>query len=174
MEIKLLSVHPNAKLPKQGKPGDAAFDIFCVEDISLFPGETKAITTGLVLADMPTEDRNGNSIFLQIVGRSGLALKGIFPVGGIVDATYRGEIKAILHNGNLAHSYGYDENGNITSLNESKLNAPFQFKAGDRIAQILIQTIVTNQLNRNDVEMCETNRISETARGSSGFGSTGA
>lgn len=151
MEIKFKKVHPNAKLPSQGKPGDAAFDLYCVENISIPVSSTIAISTGLVLADMP-DNFNSSSIFLQIVGRSGLALKGIFPIGGIIDSTYRGEIKVIVYNGN------------------SRMD-PFKFNAGDRIAQLLIQQIVNHP---NDIQMVESHEITETIRGSGGFGSTGA
>lgn len=154
--ILFKKMHPKAKLPTQGKPGDAAFDLSCVEDVEIAPGETVAVSTGLVLAHMnPYENLEGDdSRFLQIVGRSGLALKGIFPLGGIIDSTYRGEIKVILHNGNAATQAG------------------FCFKAGDRIAQMLIQRIITND-NRHVVEMVEAQEVTATERGDSGFGSTG-
>lgn len=156
MVVKFKKVHPNAKLPAQGKLGDAAFDLSCVEGFSLLPGETKAIPTGLVLADMP-DGINGSSVFLHVVGRSSLALQGIFPIGGIIDPTYRGEIRVILHNGN-ARSH--------------TLHPEISFKAGDRIAQLLIQQIITNG-PFSKVQMVETDEVSATERGSQGFGSTG-
>lgn len=155
MIVKFKKIHENAKLPAQGKLGDAAFDLSCVESFSLLPGETKAIPTGLVLADMP-DGINGSSVFLHIVGRSSLALKGIFPIGGIIDPTYRGEIRVILHNGNPPHPvFGHQE-----------------FKAGERVAQLLIQQIITNG-PFSKVEMVETDEVTTTERGSQGFGSTG-
>lgn len=153
MEIKFKKLVPNAKLPTQGKPGDAAFDLSCVEDFCLLPGETKAISTGLVLADMPARYMDGSSVFLQFEGRSGLALKGVFPVGGIIDATYRGELKVILHNGN--HQVPL-----------------YTGKAGDRIAQLIVRKIVTNDFS-NSVKMTEVEEVTETVRGADGFGSTG-
>lgn len=160
MEIKFKKLVPNAKLPVQGKPGDAAFDLSCVEDFTLHPGETRAISTGLQLADMPARYVDGSSVFLQFEGRSGLALKGVFPVGGIIDATYRGELKVILHNGNNAVIY--------SALGAGKL----EFKAGDRIAQLIVRKIVTNDFS-NSVKMTEVEEVTETVRGASGFGSTG-
>src|SRR5574337_1652714 len=142
MKVVFKRVHPNAKLPTQGKKGDAAFDLSCVEDFEIRPGETLMVSTGLVLADMSEWDDKGDSVFLQIVGRSGLASKGLFPIGGIVDATYRGEIKVLLHNGNTHHFYKSGLPGD-TELRGIMIE-PVKFKAGDRIASMLIQKVVTN------------------------------
>lgn len=164
MEIKFKKLVPEAKLPTQGKPGDAAFDLYCVEDFELQPGETKPVSTGLQLADMPSSvGKKGPNLFLQIEGRSGLAAKGVFPLGGIVDATYRGEVKVILHNGNPEH------NLDLTSSTPwwTQRRDPVKFKAGDRIAQLLVRLIAS------DVTMAEAEEVTETARGTSGFGSTG-
>lgn len=171
MEIRFKKLVPEAKLPTQGKPGDAAFDLYCVEDFKLHAGETRAVTTGLQLADFPpTLSGEGSSIFLQIEGRSGLALKGVFPLGGIIDATYRGEIKVILHNGNLPPNlFGPAATTLWPFVNPGHI----EFKAGDRIAQLLVRKIVTNDW-LHKVNMVEATEITETTRGSAGFGSTGA
>jgi dUTP pyrophosphatase len=151
VRVAFKKTHPNAQLPKQGKLGDAGFDLACVEDFTLAPGVTRAISTGLVLAQMdPQDDTHGTAVFLHVVGRSGLALKGIFPIGGIIDATYRGEIKVILHNGS-----GETQN----------------FKSGFRVAQLLVQKVVTND-GVNGVVFEETTDVTETVRGANGFGST--
>lgn len=159
MEIKFKKLVPQAKLPTQGKPGDAAFDLYCVEDFKLHAGETRVVTTGLQLADMESS-QGGHFVFLQIEGRSGLAAKGVFPLGGIVDATYRGEIKVILHNGNLPPALF----GHWPFVNQGHL----EFKAGDRIAQMIVRLIA------DPPEIVEAHEVSETNRGSAGFGSTGA
>lgn len=162
MQIKFKKIHPNAVLPKQGKLGDAAFDLCCVEDFSLNEGERKLVSTGLQLASMPEQPpwQNGFSLFLQIEGRSGLAARGIIPLGGIIDATYRGEIKVILQNLN-----------NTPNVNRNVLAE--HFKAGDRIAQLLVRVILTNDSTRSMVEMVEAEEVTETTRGDAGFGSTG-
>ena len=85
---------------------------------------------------------------LQIRGRSGLAAKsGIMPANGIgtIDTDYRGEIGVIL-------------------LNTSK--EPFTVRRGDRIAQGVLAQY--EQVAWQEVEV-----VSETARGTGGFGSTG-
>lgn len=147
--IKFKKIHPNAKLPTQGNPGDAGFDLYCVEGFRLYPGDTVAVSTGLLLADMPSQ-MEGSDIYLQIEGRSKLAKKGVFPLGGVIDATYRGEIVVLL------------------TYNASADREMLEFKAGDRIAQFVIRKIVTN------VSFEESEEVTETVRGADGFGSTGA
>ena len=69
---------------------------------------------------------------------------GIAVGGGVIDAEYTGEVKVILQN--------HGENN-------------YQFKAGDRIAQLIVEKI---QLK----EEMEIDELNETERGTKGFGST--
>jgi dUTP pyrophosphatase len=85
---------------------------------------------------------------IQIRPRSGLAFKhGITVLNspGTVDSDYRGEIKVLL----------------INLGNES-----FEIKKGERIAQAVVAPVV--QAKFEEVET-----LSDTKRGSGGFGSTG-
>lgn len=84
----------------------------------------------------------------QIRPRSGLALKhGITVLNspGTIDADYRGEIKVLLIN------HG---------------NQPFEIQSGERIAQMVIAKHET-------ANWIQTDELSETERGSGGYGSTG-
>ena len=83
----------------------------------------------------------------KIFPRSGLSSKGIVAVTGTIDSDYRGEISVMLHN---------------------TTNEPYVVNIGDRIAQMDILVNTTNQIN-----FIETAELSETTRGSKGFGSTG-
>ena len=78
-------------------------------------------------------------------GRSGLARKGIFCHVGTIDRTYRGDVGVILYN---------------TTEDE------FHITKGMRIAQFTVQP--TQEITLVDVD-----ELSETERGSNGFGSTG-
>jgi dUTP pyrophosphatase len=78
--------------------------------------------------------------------KSGVANKGIKTMGGVIEHTYRGEYKVIL-------------------LNTSDTN--YEIKKGDKIAQLLIQQIET-------AKILEVDKLSETQRGTGGFGSTGS
>ena len=55
------------------------------------PGSTRLVDLNLKLAIPP-------GVYLQLRSRSGLALRGVTTVGGVIDSDYRGPIKAILHN----------------------------------------------------------------------------
>ena len=85
---------------------------------------------------------------IQIRPRSGLAAKKnitVLNTPGTIDADYRGEIKVILIN-----------------LGKEK----FIIENGDRIAQMIVCPVVQADLE-------EVKELSDTARGSGGFGSTG-
>ena len=78
--------------------------------------------------------------------RSGPAVKlGLDCGAGVIDSHYRGEIKVLLFN------HSDDE---------------IRIQSGDRIAQLIIQKVET-------VEFVPSDHLSETARNTSGFGSTG-
>jgi dUTP pyrophosphatase len=77
--------------------------------------------------------------------RSGLALKGICTLAGVIDTGYRGELKIVL-------------------INLGK--ELFKIKTGDRVAQLRI-------IHRVEAEFEEVASVSPTERDGRGFGSTG-
>ena len=78
--------------------------------------------------------------------RSGLSSKhSLEKVAGVIDHDYRGEVGVVLHN-------------------QSDKN--YKIAKGDKIAQMLIQKV-------ERVKIIETENLSDTSRGSGGFGSTG-
>jgi len=100
---------------------------------------------------IPTGIRLGlpEGVVALVHPRSGLALKHgitVLNAPGTIDSNYRGEIGVILHN---------------TSGDW------FDVDKGDRIAQLVFQQVLTVQFEQVDV-------LSESVRGDSGFGSTGA
>lgn len=148
LNIKFKKTHPQATLPTQAKPSDAGYDLCCVEYVGMNNGGTYVIPTGLVVADVKSVDRYSKH-FLHILSRSGLATKGVFVLGGVVDTGYRGEIKVIIHN----------SSGKF-----------YEFFSGDKIAQLVIQCIMNDDL----VSISESEEVTETARGAGGLGSTGS
>lgn len=84
----------------------------------------------------------------QVRPRSGLAAKHgitVLNTPGTIDADYRGEVKVILIN------LGSE---------------PFEINRGERIAQMVVAPVLQAQI-------VEVETLSETERGSGGFGSTG-
>ena len=77
--------------------------------------------------------------------KSSIGSKGIKTLGGVIDAGYRGEVSVVVHN-----------------LNDT----PYTFEHGQKVAQILIQKIEFPELE-------EVTELSDSKRGTGGFGSTG-
>lgn len=153
LRIKFKKLTETAKLPTAIREGDIGFDVYCDEDFLLMPGSVKKIKTNIQLADMPTMDNDRNRIFMKIEGRSGLSAKGIFPTGGIIDCSYRGEIGVVL---------------NMVSNPDSGPRG-IQFRCGDRIAQLVVYKVAT----MGEVVMEETDTVTDSIRGDQGFGSSG-
>ncbi|KAL6574315.1 hypothetical protein OROHE_001219 [Orobanche hederae] len=128
-----------AVLPSRASPLSAGYDLSSAVEIKV-PARGKA----MVQTDLSIAVPEGT--YARIAPRSGLAWKHSIDVGaGVVDADYRGLVGLILFN----HS-----------------DVDFEVKAGDRIAQLIVQKIVTP-------EVTEVDDLDSTARGSGGFGSTG-
>jgi dUTP pyrophosphatase len=124
-ELQVQLLHPDARPPERTRPGDAGYDLRCVEPFVLDPGERRLVPTGVAIA-LPA------GVAGLVVPRSGLAIEhGISVVNGpgLVDPNYRGELRVILVN-----------------LGAQR----FEASAGDRIAQLLLVPFVTPDLQLVD------------------------
>lgn len=124
MKINIKKINDNAIIPTYGSEYAAGADLYaCIEeDLTILPGETKLIKTGLAI-ELPI----GYAAF--IYARSGLASKrGLAPANkvGVVDCDYRGEIMVALHN----HS-----------------NTEQAVSKGERIAQMVIAPYITAEFD---------------------------
>ncbi len=138
LKVKVKKVHPSAKLPSYGHQGDAGMDLFSCLDLTLEPGEVRAVPTGIQMAIPP------GHVGL-VWDKSGISLKGVHRLAGVVDAGYRGEVKVVCIN------LGRE---------------PYEIKAGMKIAQILVQPVA-------EASVEEAADLDDTSRGEGGFGSTG-
>lgn len=68
IQIPIELCHPDAKIPAYANIGDAGMDVYALEDITIHPGETKLIKTGLKVA-IPY------GYEIQVRPKSGRALK---------------------------------------------------------------------------------------------------
>ena len=138
MQIQVKRLMAEAKLPVFAHSGDAGMDLFSCVDMTLAPGETKPVPTGIQMA-IPRG-------YVGLVwDKSGISLKGVHRLAGVVDAGYRGEVRVVMVN----------------------LGAePFAIKAGMKIAQMLIQPVEAPTIVESDT-------LDDTSRGEGGFGSTG-
>ncbi|MDW7759937.1 MAG: dUTP diphosphatase [Acidobacteriota bacterium] len=122
MKLAVKRIHPDAKLPVRGHPGDAGLDLFAVEDGLLAPGEIRPISTGIQVA-VPAGHVG------LIWDKSGISLQGVHRLAGVVDAGYRGEVRVVLAN------LGRES---------------FEIRKGMKIAQMLVQAVAAPEVVEMD------------------------
>lgn len=128
--------------PEYETPQSAGADVRSRIDTIVPAHGRKLVPTGMFIA-LPT------GYEAQVRPRSGLALKKgitVLNTPGTIDADYRGEVGVILFNTS-------DED--------------FEVKAGDRIAQIVLNKV-------EQINWIEVDELNETERGDGGFGHTGS
>ena len=135
--VKKLS--PDARLPVRHSAHAAGYDLFSVQNVVIPPGGLGIVDTGVAMTTT-IEDT-----YLRIAPRSGLAVKGITTGAGVVDRDYTASVRVVLYN---------------------LSGDPYSVAIGDRIAQAIIERIVT-------CEVVEVDDLAATQRGGGGFGSTG-
>jgi dUTP pyrophosphatase len=112
IDLRVLRLHENARLPLRATPGSSGLDICARLDAPLtLRRQPIAVPTGLAV-EVP------NGVDVQVRPRSGLSLKGVGVAFGTVDADYRGELLVTMW------TFG--------DLDEYVLHD------GDRIAQIVV------------------------------------
>lgn len=95
-DLEIKKIRENAHIPVYGTEYAAGADLYAAtqENVSLQPGETKLIPTGLSMA-IPT------GMVGLIFARSGISIKrGLAPANkvGVIDSDYRGELMVALYN----------------------------------------------------------------------------
>lgn len=144
MKVKIKKLHPDAVVPTYATDGSACFDIHAIEDRELSPCGGNVILSTGLSFEIP------EGHVMLVYSRSGHGFKNdvrLSNATGVIDSDYRGELKVKLRNENLAHR--------------------FEVKKGDRIAQAMILPI-------QQVDFEVVNELTETERGTGGFGSTGS
>ena len=140
-KILIQRLLPEAQIPRyahSGPFGDLAADVYAAEAVTIEPQSTVAVRTGIAL-ELPSTHG------ALVEDRSGLALRGLTTLAGVIDPGYRGELKVVLTN--LSHE-------------------PQSIAPGHRIAQLRI-------VERIQAVFEETDTLEEAPRGVAGFGSTG-
>ena len=141
--VKIKKLDPRAILPERGSPQAAGADLCALLDEDLIISPGG---TAFIHTGITAEIPEGYAGF--VFARSGLASKqGIAPANkvGVVDSDYRGEYMVALFN------HGSE---------------PVAITHGQRIAQLVIMPVVSAVFEETDI-------LSQTERGSGGFGSTG-
>lgn len=143
MKINIKKLSDTAKLPERGSAFAAGYDLFADLQETI---EIKPHETYMINTGVALEIPEG--YWGGVFARSGLSAKeGLRPANcvGVVDADYRGPVCVALHN-----------DGEVV-----RTVAPQQ-----KIAQLVVVPFLA-------VEFEEVAELSDTVRGSGGFGSTG-
>lgn len=155
MKIKIKKLHPDAVIPSYAKDGDAGMDLTAVSK---------------------TYDENGNVVYSVglafeipkgyvglLFPRSSNAKKDLLLSNsvGVLDSGYRGEV---LFKYKPTFRYDTDENG-IYNF-EGVIWDGEQYNVGDRIGQLIV-------LPYPEIVIEEVDELSDSERGSGGYGSTG-
>lgn len=137
--IQIKKLNEDATIPTKANKTDAGYDLYSIEDYEIPRECKKGIRTGISMA-IP------DGYVGLIWPRSGLAAKyAIDTLAGVIDSGYRGEVIVLLQNHGPANV---------------KINK------GDRVAQILFQSIA-------QLPLLEVKDLEESDRGENGFGSSG-
>lgn len=136
---------PSAIIPTKAHAGDLGWDLYAPYDFTIDPLEKFAnrIDTGIAIQ------------FPSMIGglirdRSSVSSQRlIFVVGGVIDSGYRGSLIVTFISANTF---------------------PHTFKAGDKIAQLVLIPVL--DITAKEISLDEFN-ATQTSRGLSGFGSSG-
>lgn len=131
MFIKLIK---NAKMPKNGRPGDAGYDFYLLKDVKIKPREQVVIDTG-VCVELP----NHYAGLFQL--RSSICNKhrNLILKNPLVDSNYRGELHLILYNDSFIKNIKFEKDERIASL--------YVFPIYD---DLLTEVKELNETNRNN------------------------
>lgn len=124
--VEFIKDHPKAQLPTKAYPGDTGFDVYCVEDTTIGPGESKVVPVGLKLGDITP------GYWIMIECRSGLGFKHNLTVhNGVIDNGYRGSLDILVRN-----------------LDKQRY---YTFREGDKVAQLVIHRNYRTNVGWTDV-----------------------
>ena len=143
MKIQIKKLKENAVIPTRGSALAAGYDLYACLDEAITIPAGETAKVGTGLSVAVPD-----GYFGAVFARSGLAAKeGLRPANcvGVCDSDYRGEYIVALHNDSAI----------------ARTVTP-----GERIAQLVIMPFLSVEFEEADV-------LSETERGSGGFGSTG-
>jgi dUTP pyrophosphatase len=137
--FKVKLIHPDASIPTKADPGCAGYDVSCSETVIVGAKSRKLVSTGITV-------EINKHFYLRVAPRSGLSVKGFDIGAGVIDSSYRGEIKVLVVNNN---------------------EVDWIFDRGTRIAQLILERCSDAQIKLVEHD------LTQTTRGDSGFGSTG-
>ncbi len=150
LQVKVLAMNDDVLLPTYANKGDACFDIraYIDNDYQASDDQHNYVQDSRVF-DTGLKFEIPEGYVMLVFSRSGHGFKNDVRLAncvGVIDSSYRGELKVKLTN---------------------DATTPMCVLKGDRIAQAMVLPV-------QQVYFQEVEELSETERGSGGFGSTGA
>lgn len=150
-----------ATIPTKAHRSDSGFDLYAAEDIVIEPGETRIVPTNIAVS-IP------EGMEAQVRPRSGVTAKTKLRVQlGTIDNGYAGDIGVIVDN--ISTDTWSNASRRIDNSYDDVtrgISSGYIVKKGDRIAQLVFQHLP-------QVGAVEVDALEGTARGASGFGSSG-
>lgn len=167
MIVNIKRLHPDCVVPRYATDLAAGFDLVAVDDVIIAPGETKLVPLGFAIELPPGYE-------MQVRPRSGISLRTKLRVAnspGTVDADFRGEVGVLVDNIRRVDSVGHiysriDGTDRASTCVDAPPRGSYVILKGDRIAQGVIAPV-------ERAIFVVVDELSETARGSGGFGHTG-
>ena len=161
IQVPIELCHDKAKIPQYAHVSDSGLDVYALEDVTIHPGETVLVPTGIKVALPPGYE-------LQVRPKSGRALKTKLRVAntpGTIDQGYRDEIKVIVENIEAPiKDITIDDEGKVTSV---LYGSDYFIGEGEKFAQLVLMEVPKAAFHRVD----SVQNIGENREG--GFGSTG-
>lgn len=161
IQVPIELCHDKAKIPQYAHVSDSGLDVYALEDVTIHPGETVLVPTGIKVALPPGYE-------LQVRPKSGRALKTKLRVAntpGTIDQGYRDEIKVIVENIEAPiKDISIDYEGKVTSILYGR---DYFIGEGEKFAQLVLMEVPKAAFHRVD----SVQNIGENREG--GFGSTG-
>lgn len=162
ISIPIELCHEEAKVPQYAHISDSGVDVYALEDVTIHPGETVLVPTGIKVALPPGYE-------LQVRPKSGRALKTKLRVAntpGTIDAGYRDEIKVIIENVEPPiRDIQIDEDGKVTSI---LYGSDYYIGKGEKFCQLVLSEVPKISFYRVE-SVKEVDDIDRQG----GFGSTG-
>ena len=136
--LKVQRLTEQAIIPTSAHEDDAGYELYASAPVSIPPWSKALIPTDLAIQGPP-------GTYARIADRSRLALKhSLHVLGGVVDRSYRGNVKVILYHGS---------------------SMPYEVQHGDKISQFILE-----RFSKPPIVLVD--ELPSSDRGISGFGSS--
>ena len=116
--VKVKLLREEALVPARGTLGSAGWDLHAVDGLTVDPGCSALVGTGLAM-ELPV------GTYGRLTSRSSMMVKGVNVGPGVVDRDFRGEIKVLVMNGS---------------------DQSYVINPGDRVAQMVIEKVYEGEL----------------------------